>query len=281
MKYFTSSDGLRLAYRDDDKSGGKGIPLLCLAGLTRNSLDFEFMAPHIPDGFRLIRMDYRGRGGSDRDPNHLNYHIPIEARDALELLDHLGLPRAAIIGTSRGGLIAMAIATFAKERLSGVFLNDIGPELRPVGLDRIMGYLGIDPGYADYDQAADTIAAISADDFPNVPLEKWRRAVTQWFDETPNGLKINYDPKLRDAVLAHFTEPLPDAWPFFDALAGLPLALVRGTNSDLLSEEAAQKMRARRPDMGYSVVADRAHVPFLDEPEAIAVLHEFLGKLTT
>lgn len=279
MKQFTTSDGLQLAYRDTDNRDG--IPVLCLAGLTRNSLDFEFMMPHVPSGFRVIRLDYRGRGGSDRDPDHLNYHIPVEARDALELLDHLGLDRAAIIGTSRGGLIAMVIATFAKDRLSGVLLNDIGPDLAPVGLERIMGYLGMDPGYTDYDQAAETIQAINADEFPNVPPEKWRRAVTHWFDDTADGLKINYDPKLRDAVLAHFSEPLPDAWPFFDALADLPLALVRGTNSDLLSDEAAQKMRARRPDLIYSAVADRAHVPFLDEPEAVAVLHEFLGKLTT
>ncbi len=283
MKHFTTSDGLRLAYRIDGKDGGNkgggGTPLLCLSGLTRNSLDFEFLLPHIPAGFRVIRMDYRGRGGSARDPNFMNYHVPIEARDALELLDHLGIDRTAIIGTSRGGLIAMALASAAKTRLLGVFLNDIGPELDPDGLTRIFGYLGASPPYKTYEEAAATLSALLEGEFSGVPLTRWREAVTHWFDETPDGLTLNYDPKLRDAVLAHFTDPAPDAWPYFDAFAGLPLALVRGGNSDLLTPEGAQKMRTRRPDMIYREVANRAHVPFLDEPEALEALHEFLGAL--
>jgi len=130
MADFTTKDGTRLHYTDE----GTGIPILCLAGLTRNSADFDHVAPHLPTMMpvRLIRMDYRGRGQSDW-ADHETYTIPQEAEDALALLDHLGLDKAAILGTSRGGLIAMLIAATANERLLGVALNDIGPEIAPAG----------------------------------------------------------------------------------------------------------------------------------------------------
>ncbi len=136
MPCFTTSDGLSLYYTDQ----GEGLPLLCLAGLTRDGRDFEFVAPHLA-GLRLITLDYRGRGQSDwGDPS--TYQIPVEGRDATELLDHLGIDKAAVLGTSRGGLIAMVLAATAKDRLLGVALNDIGPEIAPEGLEVIKNYLG-------------------------------------------------------------------------------------------------------------------------------------------
>jgi pimeloyl-ACP methyl ester carboxylesterase len=95
MPNFTAADGASLSYTDQ----GEGLPVLCLAGLTRNSTDFDFVAPHVAD-VRLIRMDYRGRGQSDRT-GAATYTIVQEAQDALALLDHLGIARAAILGTSR------------------------------------------------------------------------------------------------------------------------------------------------------------------------------------
>jgi pimeloyl-ACP methyl ester carboxylesterase len=275
MKHFTASDGLKLAYTDS----GEGTPLLCLSGLTRNSRDFDDMRPHIPGGFRLITMDYRGRGSSDHDPNHSNYTIPIEARDAIELLDHLKIDKAAIIGTSRGGLIAMLLASTAKERLSGVLLNDIGPELEQKGLDVIMGFLGLEPVYKTYDEAAQTYFDHMPPMVTGISLERWRNLATRWFNKTPQGLRINYDPKLRDAVEEGRNDPTPDAWPLFDALEGLPLALLRGANSNLLSSQTAAKMRAKRPDMFFADVDGRGHVPFLDEPQSLKVIHAFLEEL--
>jgi len=128
MPHFTTSDGLSLHYTDE----GAGLPLLCLSGLTRDGRDFDYVAPHL-DQVRLIRMDYRGRGQSEWG-DHSQYTIPVEARDAVELLDHLGLESAAVLGTSRGGLIAMLLAATARDRLTGVALNDIGPEIAPAGL---------------------------------------------------------------------------------------------------------------------------------------------------
>jgi len=144
MYQFTTKDGLSLAFHDDDL--GLGVPILCLPGLTRNSSDFEYVLPHLA-GHRVIRPDYRGRGQSDWSPDPTSYTIPVETEDMLALLDHLGLERVAVIGTSRGGLIAMAMAATAKHRLVGVALNDIGPVIDASGMDVIRNYIGKAPPY--------------------------------------------------------------------------------------------------------------------------------------
>jgi pimeloyl-ACP methyl ester carboxylesterase len=268
---FTAPDGTKLAYYDE----GEGLPVLCLAGLTRNSADFDYVAPHLSD-VRLIRMDYRGRGDSDyADP--ATYTIPQESADAQALLDHLGLQAAAILGTSRGGLIALTLAATAKDRLLGVCLNDIGPELDPDGLALIKDYIGKTPAVRSLDDLAATRARLLPG-FPGVPLSRWRDEAEKNYTQTEDGLQLRYDARLAEI----FNQPAPDddagsgdAWPFFEALAGLPIALIRGANSNLLAEATADEMR-RRPDMGYANVPDRGHVPFLDEPEAVAVIRRWI-----
>jgi pimeloyl-ACP methyl ester carboxylesterase len=271
---FTAADGVSLHFTDEGPRDGK--PVLCLSGLTRNGTDFDYVAPHLGD-VRLIRMDYRGRGKSDwAEP--ATYTVPVEAGDALGLLDHLGIARAAVLGTSRGGLIAMVLAATAKSRLTGVCLNDIGPVIEEDGLDAIAAFIGRPPGYRTYEDAAVARARFMAG-FDGVPMERWRTEAAKHYVEVPDGLAINYDPRLREAFLAAFEGPAPDLWPVFDALAGLPLALIRGANSDLLSAATAAEMRRRRPDMLYAEVSDRGHVPFLDEPEAVAVIRDWIGRL--
>lgn len=273
IKSFKTSDGLTLAYRDE----GQGTPVLCLAGLTRNGTDFNYMAPHAPD-VRLIRLDMRGRGHSEFDPDFNNYNLLREGQDILELLDHLNLSQVAIIGTSRGGLISMGLAAAHHDRLLGVMLNDIGPVLDPIGLEAIMGFLGKRPAFKTYEEAAAKLPLISIG-FANVPKDRWRdEAEIRWM-EKPDGLHLRYDPKLRDAIEAQSHGDNVDLWGFFDTYAGLPLALVRGENSDLLTRETVSEMRRRRPDMIYAEVKDRAHIPFLDEPECLAVLEQFLKKI--
>ena len=271
MPTFTAADGVVLHYMDE----GEGLPVIALAGLTRNGADFDHVAPHLP--VRLIRPDYRGRGQSAwADPT--TYSIAQEAWDVLVLMDHLGLKRAAILGTSRGGLIAMVLAATAKDQLTGVALNDIGPELMDRGLDIIKDYIGHNPAQKTYAEAAEARAKLWTH-FENVPLNRWLAEVNAHYEETPDGLVIRYDPKLRDAVLAAGAQPAPDLWPLFDAMDGLPLALIRGANSDLLSEDTADAMAQRRPDMIRADVPGRGHVPFLDEPEALAALHRWLEQL--
>lgn len=271
MPSFTANDGINLHYTDD----GEGLPFIALAGLTRNGADFDHVAPHLP--VRLIRPDYRGRGQSDwADP--ATYAIPQEALDVITLMDHLGLDKAAILGTSRGGLIAMVLAATAKDRLLGVVLNDIGPVIEDNGLEVIKDYIGRNPAQKTYAEAAEARAKLWTH-FKDVPMDRWLAEVKAHYQQTDDGLLIRYDPKLRDAVLAAGAQPVPDLWPLFDALADLPLALIRGANSDLLGLETADEMSKRRPDMTRADIAGRGHVPFLDEPDALKALHLWLETL--
>ena len=271
MPHFTTSDGLQLHYTDE----GTGLPLLCLAGLTRSTADFDYVAPHLPP-CRLIRLDYRGRGQSDWDSNWQNYVLPIEIRDVIELLDHLTIDAVAILGTSRGGLNAMGFAAAAPERFLGAALNDVGPELDPKGLSTIMVYLGKRPAASTHEEAATALAYVMTG-FKNVPHSRWLEEAKTHFVQDADGLNITYDPALRQAVEAG--GEVPDLWPFFDALIGKPLCLIRGANSDLLSTLTVQKMQERRPDMIYANVPDRGHVPFLDEPASLDALRTWMDAL--
>jgi pimeloyl-ACP methyl ester carboxylesterase len=274
MAFFTAEDGARLFYTDE----GAGLPLLCLAGLTRTGADFDYLAPHLPAGVRLIRPDYRGRGQSDWT-GAATYTIVQEATDALALLDHLGIDRAAVLGTSRGGLIAMYLAVAAPDRLRGICFNDIGPVIEPAGLARIKDYVGRNPAAKTHAEVAARMPA-AMEGFANVPPARWLAEAQRLYEEKPDGLVNRYDPELRVAFLAAFDAPPVDLWPAFDACAGLPLALLRGENSDLLSAQTAEEMRRRRPDMIFAEAPDRGHIPFLDEAESLEAIHRWLGQMT-
>lgn len=269
LRHYRAADGARLACRDD----GEGLAVLALAGLTRNGRDFDYLAARLGN-VRLIRPDYRGRGDSDWT-GAATYTVAQEAQDVLALLDHLGLERVAVLGTSRGGLIGMYLAATARERIAGLCLNDIGPVIEPAGLARIGLYLGRNPAARTHAELAEKLPHLMAG-FANVPPGRWLEEARKHYIQTEAGLQITYDPALRDAFLAGFTQPLPDSWPLFDLAQGLPLALIRGENSDLLSAATAAEMQRRRPDMIRAEVPDRAHVPFLDEPEALAAIHKWL-----
>lgn len=268
---FPAEDGALLAYRDE----GQGLPLLCLPGLTRAMSDFDYLIPHLPP-LRLIRMDYRGRGASDRT-GAATYTVEQEAKDALRLLDHLGVDKAAILGTSRGGLIGMVLGAVARDRVLGLCLNDVGPEIARDGLGRISDYVGRNPAGGTVAGYAERLSRSPG--FDGVPMTRWLEEARKLAVETPDGLRLPYDPALRESFLKAFEGPPVDLWPLFDALAGLPLALIRGANSGLLTADTAAKMRARRPDMSFAEVPGRAHIPFLDEPEAVALIRGFLKGL--
>ncbi len=276
LQTFTAADGARLAWREH----GRGPVMIALAGLTRNSHDFDYLMHHLPETLRVIRPDYRGRGESGWT-GAASYTVVQEAADVAALLDHLGVEKAAILGTSRGGLIAMYMAAVPalRARVAGVCLNDVGPVLERDGLARIIDYVGRNPAAKTLQELVDKMPLVSPG-FAHVPYSRWAEEVVRHYVQTDTGVKINYDPSLREAFLAAFKgETVPEAWPLFDACAGLPLALIRGANSDLLSAATAAAMRARRPDMLFAEVPDRAHVPFLDEPEALEVIRAWLGRV--
>ena len=276
MASFQTSDNLTLYFEDD----GDGSPVLCLAGLTRNCRDFDFLAPHMA-GTRLIRMDYRGRGKSDYDDTYMNYSILREAQDAVELLDHLGLDQVTLLGTSRGGLIAMVLGFAHKVRLNGVILNDIGPEVDHVGLERIIEYVGKEPSFPTYAAAAEGLKAVYEPAFPGVSYNRWLvQAEFMWREQGKETLALRYDARLRDAMVGQAgAGDAPDLWQLFGALEGLPLASIRGANSDLLTAETQAEMARRHAGMIAATVPNRGHVPFLDEPEALAAIHQLLEQI--
>ena len=272
MERFRTSDGALLAYRDQ----GEGLPLLGLAGLTRDGRDFDYLARHLPD-LRLIRLDSRGRGGSDWTGPQ-TYTVGQEAQDVLALLDHLGLAQVAIIGSSRGGLLGMVIAATARHRLLGLCLNDVGPVLERAGLERIGRYIGVMPTVAALDEIADRMGA-AMPGFDHVPPMRWQEETVRHYEQQAGSVGLTYDPALRLAFDAAMAGPPVDLWPLFAACDGLPLALIRGASSDVLSAETAAAMRARRPDMIFAEVPGRGHIPFLDEPEALACIRLWLARL--
>ncbi|WP_146348085.1 alpha/beta fold hydrolase [Falsiphaeobacter marinintestinus] len=274
MSFFTTSDNHRIHFEDT----GSGQPLLCLAGLTRNGRDFSFLAPHVTD-LRLIKMDYRGRGQSDYVGDYMTYNVLRESQDVIELLDHLELPQVTVLGTSRGGLNAMVMAANHPGRLSGVILNDIGPEVSPQGIERIMEYVGKKPAARTYDEAAAAMKHAMGHEFPGVSIDIWRKQVEFQYAETPDGLDLRYDAKLHTALVEQAASgPAPDLWPLFDALKPVPVGVLRGANSDILTRETLDDMAGRHPDLIWTEVPDRGHVPFLDEPESLTLIHKILER---
>jgi len=276
MEFVTATDGVKLGY----DMVGDGPPMLCLPGLTRNMADFDPVVAAYANRAKIIRMDFRGRGASDfADPS--TYQIPIEAQDVLVLLDHLGLKQVTILGTSRGGLVAMVLAATAKDRLAGVILNDVGPVIETEGLAAIMDYIGKPPAFCTYAEAAAAFPIIYKDSFTDVPSTTWEAFARRLFREEDGKLDLRYDPRLREAVAPGFAPDAvaPDLWPLCDAFAGLPLGLIRGANSNLLSQDTAAEMRGRHPGLIYAEVPGRGHVPFLDEPEAQSVITRVLDQV--
>lgn len=271
LQEFEAADGARLTYRDQ----GAGQPILALAGLTRDSRDFDYLARHLVD-CRLVRLDSRGRGGSEWT-GPATYTVEQEARDALALLDHLQISRAAIIGSSRGGLLGMVLAATAHPRVAGLCLNDVGPVIEREGLLRIAEYVGVPPSAETLADIADRLP-LRSPGFVHVPPERWADEAIRHFTEGPNGVGITYDPALRIALKSALAAPPADLWSLFDACVGLPLALIRGANSDVLSRRTAEEMQRRRPDMISVEIADRGHTPFLDEPEALRAIQSWLVR---
>lgn len=273
MPHFSAPDGLSLFYTDE----GEGLPILCLSGLTRTTRDFDYVTPHLGD-CRLIKTDYRGRGQSEWAKDHMTYTVPVEIGDVLALMDQLGLEKAAILGTSRGGLLAMGMGTAAPDRILGVAFNDIGPVIEPAGIEFIKTYIGKNPVWKTYEEAAQELPKVMKG-FDNIPATRWMEEVSKLYNQTADGLEITYDPRLRDAVLEAGAQPAPDLWPLFDGLVGKPLAVIRGANSNLLSEETVAETQRRAPDLIVAEVPDRGHIPFLDEPEAVTALRAWVERM--
>lgn len=278
---FTTRDGLRLYARHyPARHRTNRRPVMCLAGLTRNSRDFHEVALALsqhPDMPRNVyTLDTRGRGFSDYDRDWRNYAVPVEMHDALDFMVRTELFNAAVIGTSRGGLIAMVMAAVQPSAIGAVVLNDIGPVVEIDGLLRIAGYVGRTPPPTSWKHAGEITAEINQRQFPKVTPERWKEISRQFFNEK-NGRPIpSYDPKVARS-LSVLNGPMPALWPQFDALKRVPVMVIRGANSDLLSQATVEAMSARHPALSVHVVPDEGHAPLLHDAPTIDAITAFLG----
>lgn len=275
--YYSSPDGLRLHARD---YGNDAAPLavLCLHGLSRNARDFEAVAERLSPHFRVIAADQRGRGLSAYDPKPENYHPGTYVADMIALLDHLKLPRVAIIGTSLGGLMAMILAAGWPDRVSGLVVNDVGPEVAVEGLVKIQSYINRVTQVSNWTEAVEDVQTLFGAVFPNYGTEDWQRMTRQLYVEKDGVPVLDYDPAIGDL----FKQVEPQAlsmWPVFDAMPKIPFGLVRGALSDILAPSVLAEMVQRRPDIITAEIPAKGHAPTLDEPAARAVIDQVLAAI--
>lgn len=279
--FVAAADGTRLFADDRGPAASPLTPVLCLPGLTRNSRDFEPAFDLLERKRRVIAMDLRGRGRSDRANDPATYTPANELQDVLGLLDHLKLKRVALIGTSRGGIIAMLMAATAKERMAGLLLNDIGGQIEAASLQRIAVRTGQPVRFANWDEAARGFAR-HAVGFAPLPHDVWLKVVKRIFRESGGVIIENHDLALAKTLSPpeEIAAGKPaDLWALVPALSKLPVALLRGEGSDLLSAATVKRMQAMLPQMQATTVPGRGHVPFLDEAESVATIEEWLMRV--
>jgi pimeloyl-ACP methyl ester carboxylesterase len=277
--YWQSHDGLRLYSRVYDGPDRRAPAVLCLHGLTRNSRDFEDLAPHLARRYRVIAPDLRGRGLSARDPELQNYQPAIYVKDILALLDVLDEPRIAVIGTSLGGMLAMMLGYGQPARIAGMVLNDVGPEIDPSGIERIKQYAGRLPPARTWRIAIAQTVAVYGDAWPGLPTERWEALARRGYREDAAGVvELDADPKIGEALRAAPAAAL-DLWPLWKALRGVPTLAIRGARSDILSAATFARMKQENAELQQLEVADRGHVPLLDEPECLTALDAFLSRV--
>ncbi len=290
---YTSFDGLSLYYRVYGE--GENVAL-CLPGLTRNCKDFEDLAGRLADRWRIVTPDLRGRGESAWDPNWKQYLPPTYVKDAWTLLDELDVGRVVLIGTSLGGLMSMLMADQRPERLRGIVLNDVGPEVTPEAMARISDYVGATPAQPDWATAAKMAEKNYALAYPDADEAFWMtQARAAWREREDGQVEPAYDPAIGDALreaiksvklliwlrrlgLRRLKGLNLDPWNNFRAVT-MPCLLLRGELSDVISPEIVQRMQDIKPDLEVVTVPRKGHVPTLVEPEALAAIRTFLDRV--
>ncbi len=281
--YFTAPDGLRLHVAAAGPRATARLPAFCLPGLARTAEDFrevmQALAGDAQAPRRVFALNSRGRGKSERDPNPANYSVPVELADLLAVLTAAGIERAIFVGTSRGGILTMALTAAKPGAIAGAVLNDIGPVLDMAGLLRIKGYVGKLPKPASLADAANVLKRTLGSQFPGLSDDEWRLYARRSFVETAAGIEVNYDPKISTWLKdIDASVPAPEMWHLFDGLAQARLMLIRGEHSDLLSLATVAQMRKRRPDMELAEVPGQGHAPLLADRATVARIRDFAAS---
>ncbi len=276
--YWWSSDGLRLHARDYP-GADNAPPVLCLPGLTRNARDFAEVARTIAPARRVIAVEFRGRGESAYAKDPMSY-VPLSyAQDVVALLDDQKIDRFVTIGTSLGGIVTMLLAGLVPERLAGALLNDVGPEIEPAGLARIRGYVGKPSTYPTWMHAARGVQESNAAAYPDWEIEQWLAMAKRLYRVNSAGrIVLDYDMKIAEPFRLPGNEAGPDMWRALAALAGVPVLVVRGALSDILSVRTAERMVATLPDATLVTVPGVGHAPMLDEPAVQPALMHWLAR---
>ena len=278
-RYWNSKDGLRLHYRDY-AGPAERPPILCLPGLTRNARDFEPVADRLAGEWRVIAVDFRGRGQSEYDPNPANYEPHTYAADVLKLLDQLGIADAVFFGTSLGGIITMLMSTTDSERIAGAVINDIGPVVEDEGVDRLRIYVGKAAALGSWEEAAQSAALRNGIAFPDYTPEQWEQFARRLYSERPDGsIQADYDMRIADAFASNKGTPDYNPWPLIDGLVDKPVLIVRGETSDLFSVETAERMLKTLPKAELVSLPGIGHAPALDEPGAVAGIDRLLNRV--
>ena len=275
--WFDSHDGLRLYSRVYAAAADSPV-VLCLHGLMRNSRDFGALAAQLAARYRVIVPDVRGRGFSARDPNFNNYQIPVYLQDVLRLLAGLGAARVSIIGTSMGGLMAMVLAGTQAQLVERIVLNDVGPEVDPAGLERIRGYAGQAAPVRSWPEALAQLRADYAAAWPNLSDARWEEIARLSYRANAQGVpEVDADPLIREPLKSS-SAAAPDLWPLWRSLARVPMLVIRGAHSDILSVKTLARMQLEHPGLEVLTVANRGHAPLLDEPGCVAAIERFLAR---
>lgn len=282
--YWSSSDGLRLHYRDyaggDANLSIRRPPIICIPGLTRNARDFEAVAERLAGAWRLICVDLRGRGESGYASDSAEYSPSVYVRDLEELIAQLGLDRCILFGTSLGGLLTMLLALNGSSRIAGALLNDIGPEIDPEGLDRIRGYVGRSQSWPTWLHAAHHFAEAHGHIYPRWKGDDWLAHAKRLCRISASGrIIVDYDLRIAEPFKAARGEAGADMWQVFAALRGVPSLVLRGEYSDILAPTTLARMAAENPAMEAVVVPHVGHAPTLEEPEAIAAIDRLLARV--
>jgi pimeloyl-ACP methyl ester carboxylesterase len=282
--FISAPDGLKLHARCYGPRAAAAPPVVCLPGLARTAADFEALALALAgDGARrVIALDYRGRGLSDYDRDPDRYNFQVELADALAVLTALDALPAVFVGTSRGGILTMLLASIRPTAIAGAVLNDVGPVLEPKGLMRIRGYVGRLPQPRSFGEGAEILRRLFDAQFPKLSAEDWLVAARRTFKEENGRLVPTYDVRLAKTLEGVDLErPLPPLWKEFDAMRSMPLMVIRGANSDLLSPATVDVMAARHPRLERLQVPDQGHAPLLAEAETIGRIATFVDTCSS
>lgn len=277
--YWWSGDGIRLHYRDYPGPKSKA-PVICLSGLTRNARDFEPVAQMLGGKRRMLALEFRGRGESGYAKDPMSY-VPLSyVQDVDVLLRELDLKNFILLGTSLGGIVSMLLAGAWKERLSGLILNDIGPEIGQSGAERIRSYIGQGRSFETWMHAARAMAEAQGDIYPAYGLEEWLRFAKRACKLGANGrITFDYDMKIAEPFKLSGDEAGVNLWPAFAALADVPLLVMRGEKSDILEKTVGTKMIKKSEKAVLATVKGVGHAPSLDEPDAQEAILQFLKTI--